>query len=202
MKRFILVLIISVLVVSSASAQMLQAVVGSSGIQSGTYTQTISVDANAPSWRVNETAFYAGPEQHAGKTTVVLSMSNLFTSVTVPAGATITSATFSYNVQAYNGSPALLVYGEDADNPSTASTAADGNGRTLTTANVDPAFTGTGNKDINVKTIVEEIIARAGWATGQNMQLFIKDNGSADSANIESNSLSTYARTLTINYTY
>jgi hypothetical protein len=169
------------------------------------FTQTISAAANSCRWNRNAGGGdFLNDRLFAGKGANTYSYDSIFhfTSVSIPKGATIISATLSINVQTYTGSPILIVKGEAADNPATAADAADGFGRSKTTASVNPGFSGTGNKDINVKTIIEEIIARAGWVLNNSLNLFVLDNGTvADGDVISSAAVGTYARTLTIIFT-
>ena len=170
-----------------------------------TFTQTISNAANSVRWFRNGT-YFGNSEIWSGRydnTTYQTSDSALlFTNVTVPKGATIISAVFSLNVKTFTGTPILQLRGEAADSPSAFTTTADGNGRTRTTASVNPGYTTTGNKDVDVSSIIAEIFARAGWASGNNLYLFLEDNGSSvvPSAVI-TDAVGTYARTLTIEYT-
>jgi hypothetical protein len=64
------------------------------------------------------------------------------------------------------------VKGEDVDDSATFSTKADFDGRTRTTASVD-IDTITAEDALwysyDIKTIIQEIVNRAGWATGQDM---------------------------------
>jgi hypothetical protein len=198
MKKFILSLFLILVLVS--------------GSQAATFTQTISDGANSCYWRnfplqadFNTNSIHSGNYFVAAVDYYYYS-SLLFTNVTVPKGATIISAVLSINVQSAQGSYPLihlLVKGEAADSPAAPTTAADGDGRVRTTASVDPTFINTGNKDIDVSGVVAEIFARSGWASGNNLQLFIDDNGSdtGQSNWIIAGAVATYARTLTIVYT-
>lgn len=105
-----------------------------------------------------------------------------FLNVTVPKGATIDSATLSLNITVVNGTPNTTLYGVDEDNA--AAFADPGNmpsAATRTTASADPDPAGTGTKVITITTIVQEIVDRAGWASGNSMA-FVADNnaGSGD----------------------
>lgn len=100
-----------------------------------------------------------------------------FVNVTVPQGATIDSATLTLNIINISGTPNTSLYGVDVDNaaafvdpgnmPSTA---------TRTTASADPDPTGTGTKVITITAIVQEIVNRGGWASGNAMAFVIDDN--------------------------
>lgn len=97
-----------------------------------------------------------------------------FTGVALVASDTIDSASLILEVMATaNDDPNGVVWrGELATNPGTFTTTNnDITSRATTTANVTWSGTGvgTGDKTINVKTIVEELIAQGGWASGNAM---------------------------------
>ena len=107
-----------------------------------------------------------------------------FTNVTVPKGATIVNAYLT--VRARDGTtPAggTTIYGQAADDPATFSTAADWNGRTWTTANVSwqPSVwvADTYYNSPDISTVVQEIVDRSGWSSGQAMA-FKLDGDEAD----------------------
>jgi hypothetical protein len=167
-----------------------------------TFSQTITSAANAFHWWLSNTNF-GSDGTYVGKnsTTWAQDSSLLFTSVTVPKGASISSATLTIVVAESYGTPVSILYGNDVDSATAPTSKAEGAALTLTTASIDPSITTTGTKNLNVKNIVEEIITRAGWNKG-NMQFVIKDNGSSSgAANYYcSDAIATYARTLTIVY--
>ncbi len=107
-----------------------------------------------------------------------------FLSVGVPVGTTITAATITLNVVGITGTPDTTIYGVDADN---ASAFADpGNlpsNATPTTASYDADPAGTGTFVLTVTDIVAEIVARAGWASGNNIAFIIRDNFGSGSNN-------------------
>ncbi len=101
-----------------------------------------------------------------------------FLSVGVPQGAVVSAATITLNVTQIGGSPDTTLYGVDVDDA--AAFADPGNlpsaaTRTTATADLDPS--GTGTKVVDVSTIVQEIIDRAGWASGNDMAFVIINNG-------------------------
>ena len=118
-----------------------------------------------------------------------------FQGITIPQGATITSAHITF----YNGGDTLSLNntdstftGEDVDNAATFSTTADykarrgtvvggANNNYLTTATVNwdtvPAETiGQYYDSPDIKTIVQEIVNRAGWTSGNSMVMFWDDH--------------------------
>lgn len=100
-----------------------------------------------------------------------------FLAVTGPvSGATINSATITLEVTDVSGSPDTTFYGVDADDP--AQFADPGNlpsAATQTTANA-AGPTATGSQQVNVASIVQEIVNRAGWASGNDMAFVCEDN--------------------------
>ncbi len=100
-----------------------------------------------------------------------------FLNVTIPQGATIDSATLTLNITDISGTPDTTLYGVDEDNA--AAFAAPGNlpsAATKTTASADPDPAGAGSKVITITSIVQEIIDRAGWASGNAMAFVGDDN--------------------------
>lgn len=109
-----------------------------------------------------------------------------FLSVTIAQGTTITSATLTLKAQAtYSTANTIscIAYGEAADNAAIyTATGTNINARARTTAN-------SGAKDIksvtaetdytwDVTTAVQEVINRAGWASGNAISILIRDNSS------------------------
>ena len=129
-----------------------------------------------------------------------------FNNVTVPNGATITSAKLTFRPSANSAyNYYLKVYGIDEDD--TADLSSDPTGRTKTTASVDWDHAGfTANTDIDtpdIKTIIQEIVNRAGWSSGNDMGfLILDDGGSSHYAQMYDYVDSTsYCALLTISYT-
>lgn len=111
-----------------------------------------------------------------------------FLNITIPKGVTITSAKITHLAYVNkSGACSVTVYGDDVDS---AAAFADNvanrpQGKTRTTAAVAwsiPAWTSGELYDSpDLKTIVQEIIDRAGWASGNNMSLmYIEDGLSSD----------------------
>ncbi len=112
-----------------------------------------------------------------------------FNTLNVPQGATITNAYIVVRAEAAdapntnNGATSLTIRGQAANNPTTfTSTAYDITNRSTTTASVawSPA-TWTAGADYStpdLKTIVQEIANRAGWASGNSMAFIVTGTGS------------------------
>lgn len=92
-----------------------------------------------------------------------------FLSVDVPPGATITSATITLDVTSIAGTPETTVYGVDVDDA--AAWADPGNlpGNASTTTASASGPTATGSQQVTVTNIVQEIVDRGGWASGNDM---------------------------------
>jgi hypothetical protein len=136
--------------------------------------------------------------------------------VTIPQGATINSATLDlYSAGVTAGTTAkTLWYGEDADDTVTFSntTANKPEGRTRTTASTSKDFTvsswtatGFGIELVDVASIVQEIVSRGGWTSGNSMVIVGHDNGSSGTnsyiGNSTYNSSAARGATLTVDYT-
>jgi MSHA biogenesis protein MshQ len=104
-----------------------------------------------------------------------------FTNVTIPSGATIDSAYLEVVCNLAQATTVRTnVFGEDADNPAAPTSSADFLGRTLTT---EVVLWSTGNWALDsvndspdLAAVIQEIVDRGGWASGQAMQLFWKDD--------------------------
>lgn len=109
-----------------------------------------------------------------------------FLSVTIPQGATISSATFTLTPQAtYNAganSITYLVRGQAADTTVTFGTTTNTNGLSTTARTRTTASTTWDQKNVTVDvgqaltvtTIVQEIINRAGWTSGNSLVIIIE----------------------------
>jgi len=101
-----------------------------------------------------------------------------FTSVGVPAGATITGAyvEFTPHSTIFGNDPDIMIMGEDADDPPTFSNNANYEARVRTTTNVLWSPSGwsalTEVNTTDIKTVIQVIVDRGGWATGQSMVIF------------------------------
>jgi hypothetical protein len=100
-----------------------------------------------------------------------------FTGVNIPQGATIDSAYFKLRAASFSGSiPTTRVIGQDADNAATFSTYADYTGRSRTASEVSwtPSewVGGTWYTSPDIKTVVQAIVNRAGWVSGNALVIF------------------------------
>lgn len=104
-----------------------------------------------------------------------------FQTIAIPNTATIDSATLTLRVTGVFGSPDVSVYGNDTDD---AATWADPANRvkniTKTTAFTQKAsWTSDTDNSVDVTAVVAEILARAGWASNNDMALGIFNNATA-----------------------
>lgn len=104
----------------------------------------------------------------------------LFRSVLIPQGATITTATVSVVPHAFSTAiPTIKVQGVAADTFATVPTTnGQATAHSLTTAAVNwlPGAWVGGNRQIsgNIASVVEEIVGRAGWASGNNLVISLE----------------------------
>ena len=112
-----------------------------------------------------------------------------FAGVTIAQGATIDVATLTFTARlSQSGATVnLTIQGEDADNATQVTSAADYNGRAKTTASVAwnavAAWTAESTySPADLKTIIQEIINRGGWSSGNAVSIFVQDNASSASA--------------------
>ncbi|NNE70002.1 MAG: T9SS type A sorting domain-containing protein [Rhodothermales bacterium] len=110
-----------------------------------------------------------------------------FQNITIPKGATIDVANIQYTVHTVDADVAITVTytGEDIDDaPTFTSTANDISGRTQTTASVDwsPSHwaavddQGAAQKTADLSTIINEIVDRSGWVSGNDIVIIVKPN--------------------------
>lgn len=139
-----------------------------------TFAQTITVNGNAT--RANSGMFV--DNRVTSYATFSTTGGMRFTSV--PKALTIASATLNIYITHADIAGYLLISGEDADNPSAITSYADQEARVRTTASNNSVYVGTVAVDwyaIDVKSIAEEIQARAGFATGNSMIFLLDHNG-------------------------
>ena len=112
-----------------------------------------------------------------------------FTGVTIPQGATITSAKITFTDSTTGTERALnfKIIGVDEDNTAefTTSPISDARTRTHTSASVDwdATFTpsaGTTRDTSDIKTIIQEIVNRGGWSSGNAIGIYLYDDGTTE----------------------
>lgn len=103
-----------------------------------------------------------------------------FNNITIPNSATISSAYITFIASGTSAYQYYLkIYGVDEDD--TADFSSDPTGRTKTTAAVDwdqnGWSSGTSYNTPSITSIVQEIVDRAGWSSGNDMGFFVQDDG-------------------------
>ncbi len=100
-----------------------------------------------------------------------------FLNVTVPQGSTINTA--SLDIYAQRSATITVTFqGEDVDNASAWGNSSANDSRTMTKTTASNAYTfssGTGTKSIDLKTIVQEVVNRSGWSSGNAMRVGTTD---------------------------
>ena len=112
-----------------------------------------------------------------------------FTNVDLLNSSTVESATLKLTFSSMSGGLAqrtddvpvgFKIYGNDVDNASNPTSVADYNSKTATTANSTYTYSSSLSDldivSIDVKDIVQEIINRSGWSSGNALMLLVKDN--------------------------
>ncbi len=139
-----------------------------------------------------------------------------FNAVTIPQGATISSAILTMYVSNVNGGTTALAsfWGDAVDNSVTYDSVNTPQGRVHTTAVVNQTFTTanwvtvgyqlTSTEIPELKTLVQEIVNRAGWVSGNALSIVATDNGSTSPGYVgfaTFDNASTKASKLDITYT-
>lgn len=133
-----------------------------------------------------------------------------FQNVTIPAGAIIVSATISVNVVSDVSDKDFhsKIIGNDVDDAVAPTSAAQYTALALTDAYVEwnlTAWTAGFMASPDIKTIIQEIIDRPGWASGNDLQILWKNNLSAAGSLVNCYTYdqgSTYGAKLNVTYDY
>ena len=112
-----------------------------------------------------------------------------FLNVTIPKGATISAASLDlYFVSTAFDDPDVTIYAEATDDAATFTTTTnDMSGRTSTAATVNwnASSLGTGVKTSpSIVSIIQEIVNRAGWVSGNDIVILLKGNGSSSAIRV------------------
>ncbi len=111
-----------------------------------------------------------------------------FTNVTIPQGSVISSAKLELVARStLSGTTcSVRIRCEDADNAGQISSYSDYSGRAITDAYTDWTVSamdaGTTYDSADFKIALQEVVNRAGWASGNAIHVFIRDNGSSANA--------------------
>lgn len=138
-------------------------------------------------------------EEHSGSVTLGLVYIRCYTAgtytngwrflaIAVPQGSTINTATFSYKFTTTSNDDLYAdVHGEDQDNPGTFTTGASNiSGRVQTTASatISTASGGVDWQTVDVASIVQEIVNRGGWSSGNAMVIIIDVTNSSSTGRV------------------
>lgn len=133
----------------------------------------------------------------------------IFRNINIPRGSIINSAIITFTATATLSDTVCNTrfYGENSVSPSTFSSVADYNERSLTTTyinwdNLSSWTIGSTYDSPEIKTIIQEIIDRDDWQAGKDICIFWKDNGSTSPARRAANGYPESTREkIVINYT-
>ncbi len=133
-----------------------------------------------------------------------------FTSINIPQGATIDNAYIQFTVdETKNSNGSKSIYGEDSNSSGAFSSSSnDVSNRTKTSASVSwnpPSWNsigaaGTDQRTPNLKSIVQEIVNRSGWNTGNNISFIIDGSGTRTAESYDGSA--SQAPKLVVTYTY
>ena len=112
-----------------------------------------------------------------------------FTNITIPQGATITSAKITFSRIVGGGSSHTINYkfvGVDEDNTGALTVSDTCRTRTHTTAAVDwdvtipPGDIGSTYDSVDISSVIQEIINRGGWSSGNALGIYLYDDGTTE----------------------
>lgn len=107
-----------------------------------------------------------------------------FQNLLIPQGATIDNAYLTLNVtggdENASGGGTMTIDAEDADTSTQIADESDYNSRIRTTASVDWSWTGAGSypttfDSADIASVIQEIVDRPGWASGNDITIFMED---------------------------
>jgi hypothetical protein len=180
-------------------------------LQVGASTDDVRRYLVGDGWELSSAEFGAG---YISGSIYKLGCGARFTGVTIPKGATINTAYLTLRARANRTSTTVntRISAEKADNPDTFAddkAAFDSRFANHTDARIDwdniPAWTaGTDYNSPEIKTVIQEIVNRAGWASGNALVIFWEDFDARSTYNRVARSYDddpTYAPKLHIEYT-
>lgn len=131
-------------------------------------------------WYADLTAFRIGAGGDPGRDAILR-----FTNVTIPNGATVNAATLKLTaaIADVGDTVRLNIAAEDADNPAVPTSCADLAGRVRTSASVPWDFTtdwviDTEYSPGDLAAVIQELVDRGGWSSGNALNIIIDDDGS------------------------
>lgn len=145
-----------------------------------TFTKSVIAAADNGTERVGVGYFNGGvgATLQGGNSGFLVESNMRFTSVTIPQAATISSATLTTFNQSQTGTPLVFWQGWNADNSGTCSFGGNLPSNVSKTTATGTFNLSTGTVVHTVTTIIQEIINRSGWASGNALNLLVLDNSS------------------------
>lgn len=141
---------------------------------------TYSAYPNADGYfRTGTTFDTTGSAWVAGYTSAAFGAFFRYTNVTIAKNSTISAATMDFTTTVGVGTPDIRMAMEAADDPAFPTSQADASGRTITSSygTYATAWPGAGRRtSADFAGSVQEVVDRAGWASGQAMQHHWRDN--------------------------
>ena len=178
---------------------------GKGGTDTANYTVNVSSNGSGTTVSSKVNTGNDDVEEHSSNGTIYLDSSDLelvydsynsqgnqhvgvrFIGVNVPQGATITDAYIQFTCdEASSGSTSLTIHGHDVNNAAAfTGSSYEVSGRTATSANVNwsPAAwntvgeSGANQRTPNLQAIIQEIVNRTGWSSGNAMSFKITGSG-------------------------
>jgi hypothetical protein len=118
-----------------------------------------------------------------------------FQNITIPQGATITNAYLEFTAsEAKSGTTSLTFEGQASDNAPTFTTATNDitsrpkSSASVTWSSVPSWSTGVAYQTPNLSAIIEEIVNRSGWASGNSLVIIVTGSGDRDAKTYENSS--------------
>lgn len=149
-------------------------------------TDDCRYNASIPSFVLNQIDNWFGNRFFSGNQDWQTGMR--FLGITIPKNATIVSATLTFKARITDASTGvnLRIEGEAVDDAATFVDAANFTARPRTTANASWSpgswVSGTSYVTADFAAVIQELVNRAGWVSGNDLVLFVKDNGSDQGA--------------------
>lgn len=107
-----------------------------------------------------------------------------FQGIAIPNGATIDTAVLKLNISYFNNNPIAKIYGDDVDDAASWSISNRPSQIIKTTAYKSWTPSATGLSTVDIKNIIEEILSRDGWASGNDLRIGFINNATPGTVNI------------------
>lgn len=183
-----------------------------------TFTQQVAATGDDGGWSIGPTSPYFSTSAaiirigDGSSTDYDRSAWFRFPGVTIPKGAKVTAATLTFTSGGFTtGPPPMVVKAEAADNAATVTSRTDvtGRARAATVQAWTPASwpaSGSTITTVDFAPVVQQITDRAGWVSGNALQLFLEDTSvgwvSAQQVSIQAQEGTTPGQGAVLNVTY